>query len=201
MPTAWGPLTDEQLEARRIVGINAETVTHTSANDIPGHYGPQQDDTWDLDRFTQQLKVDFHQNEPYDAVFSLVGVDASIANAFRRILVAEVPTLAIEDVFVFNNTSIIQDEVLAHRLGLIPLTGGEEGLQWMRWFRKPPPKDDYAAQATFEEEGHDPSESVPSDYNTVVMTLDVECRWATTELDGRDGKALAKAGSTDPEER
>ncbi|OQN97731.1 hypothetical protein B0A48_16052 [Cryoendolithus antarcticus] len=201
MPTAWGPLTDEQLEERRIVGINAETVTHTSANDIPGHYGPQQDDTWDLDRFTEQLKVDFYQNEPYDAVFSLVGVDASIANAFRRILVAEVPTLAIEDVFVFNNTSIIQDEVLAHRLGLIPLTGGEEGLQWMRWFRKPPPKDDYAAQATFEEEGHDPSESVPSDYNTVVMTLDVECRWATTELDGRDGKALAKAGSTDPEER
>lgn len=29
--------------------------------------------------------------------------------------------MAIEKVFIFNNTSFIQDEVLAHRLGLIPL--------------------------------------------------------------------------------
>ena len=33
----------------------------------------------------------------------------------------QVPTMAIEKVFIFNNTSIIQDEVLAHRLGLIPI--------------------------------------------------------------------------------
>jgi len=29
--------------------------------------------------------------------------------------------MAIEKVFVYNNTSLLQDEVLAHRLGLIPL--------------------------------------------------------------------------------
>lgn len=29
--------------------------------------------------------------------------------------------MAIEKVYMYNNTSIIQDEVLAHRLGLIPL--------------------------------------------------------------------------------
>lgn len=29
--------------------------------------------------------------------------------------------MAVEKVFVYNNTSIIQDEVLAHRLGLIPI--------------------------------------------------------------------------------
>ena len=51
----------------------------------------------------------------------MIGIDASIANSFRRILLAEVPTMAIEKVHVYNNTSVIQDEVLAHRLGLIPL--------------------------------------------------------------------------------
>ncbi|MEQ2178394.1 hypothetical protein GOODEAATRI_013650 [Goodea atripinnis] len=53
--------------------------------------------------------------------FDMVGIDAAIANAFRRILLAEVPTMAIEKVFIYNNTSIVQDEVLAHRLGLIPI--------------------------------------------------------------------------------
>jgi DNA-directed RNA polymerase I and III subunit RPAC1 len=40
--------------------------------------------------------------------FDLIGVDPSIANALRRILIAEVPTIAIEHVFIVNNTSIIQ---------------------------------------------------------------------------------------------
>lgn len=29
--------------------------------------------------------------------------------------------MAIENVFIANNTSVIQDEVLAHRLGLVPI--------------------------------------------------------------------------------
>lgn len=56
-----------------------------------------------------------------EVVFEMVGVDAPIANALRRILLAEVPTVAIEHVYISRNTSILQDEVLAHRLGLVPL--------------------------------------------------------------------------------
>ena len=33
----------------------------------------------------------------------------------------QVPTMAIEKVIIYQNTSIIQDEVLSHRLGLIPI--------------------------------------------------------------------------------
>ena len=54
--------------------------------------------------------------------FLLEGVDTAFANALRRTMMSEVPIMAIEDIFYFDNTSLIPDEVLAHRIGLVPLT-------------------------------------------------------------------------------
>lgn len=67
---------------------------------------------------------------PTSIEFDLVGVDASIANAIRRVLIAEVPSIAIETVHMWNNTSVMQDEVLAHRLGLVPLNLDPRQLDW-----------------------------------------------------------------------
>jgi len=55
------------------------------------------------------------------ARFTLAGASPGFANAFRRAMISEVPTLAIEDVRIYDNTSALFDEMLAHRLGLIPI--------------------------------------------------------------------------------
>jgi len=47
-------------------------------------------------------------------------ISESLANAIRR-SVAEVPTLAIDEVEIFRNDSALYDEVVSHRLGLVPL--------------------------------------------------------------------------------
>ncbi|KAL0229496.1 hypothetical protein GEMRC1_014113 [Eukaryota sp. GEM-RC1] len=75
----------------------------------------------DLERFMNTLKIDIISETEDTLCFDLIGVDVSFANALRRILLSEVSTMAIEHVIIHNNTSVIQDEVLAHRLGLLPL--------------------------------------------------------------------------------
>src|SRR3989344_4817009 len=47
-------------------------------------------------------------------------ISESLANAVRRSL-SEVPTLAIDEVEIFSNDSALYDEMLALRLGLVPL--------------------------------------------------------------------------------
>ncbi len=51
----------------------------------------------------------------------LEGIDRSYANAVRRFCISEVPSMAIDDVVILENSSVLYDEILAHRLGLIPI--------------------------------------------------------------------------------
>ena len=53
--------------------------------------------------------------------FILKDSDHVFANTLRRLMVDEVPTMAVEEVEFQKNNSIAYDEMIAHRLGLVPL--------------------------------------------------------------------------------
>ncbi|KAF1975136.1 DNA-directed RNA polymerases I and III subunit RPAC1 [Bimuria novae-zelandiae CBS 107.79] len=172
-------LSAEELLKRKTLKVGVETVSNQQSTDFPGHW-PGESHEWDLEHFKQNARVEFVKEvSPLDITFSLVGVDTSFANALRRILIAEVPTLAIEDVFIYQNTSIIQDEVLAHRLGLIPLRGNRDAIRWMKWYQKDEDVPD-----------HEPK----NDENCVRLSLNIECKWK------EGGLERAKQGVTDPNE-
>ena len=67
------------------------------------------------------MEIEFASLDDSLARFTLSGASTAFANAFRRAMIGEVPTLAIEDVRIYDNTSALFDEMLAHRIGLIPL--------------------------------------------------------------------------------
>lgn len=98
-------------------------------------------------------RITLHQKSAEKVVFSVTGIDVSVANGLRRIMIAEVPTMAIEMVVMEDNSSCIPDEMLAHRLGLIPIYADPRKFTF--------PKDNHFNDSTEE--------------NTIVFTLDVTC--------------------------
>ena len=72
-------------------------------------------------------KVEILSIAPHAISFILSETDTSMANALRRIMIAEVPTLAIDLVEYSENSSVLNDEYIAHRLGLIPIRFTPEG--------------------------------------------------------------------------
>lgn len=61
------------------------------------------------------------ENHNEKIVLKFTNAPRQYVNAIRRISINEVPTLAIDDVVILENSSVMHDEAVAHRLGLIPL--------------------------------------------------------------------------------
>ncbi|MEM4576649.1 MAG: DNA-directed RNA polymerase subunit D [Candidatus Nezhaarchaeales archaeon] len=73
------------------------------------------------------MELEVLEKKENELRFVIKGVSAAFVNSLRRTAIAEVPTMAIEDVVILTNSSVLFDEIIAHRLGLIPLTTPKEG--------------------------------------------------------------------------
>ena len=52
---------------------------------------------------------------------NIYNLDTCIVNSFRRIVLSDVVGIAFDNIIIQTNTSIINNEILSHRLSLIPL--------------------------------------------------------------------------------
>ena len=71
------------------------------------------------------FEVEFIERDDRDARFLVRGITPALANGIRRAILADVPTLSIDTVRFIENSSVMFDEQLALRLGLVPLTTPE----------------------------------------------------------------------------
>ena len=75
-----------------------------------------------FDDFQQDLSsLDVISKDSQKIAIKLKGIPLQYANALRRVCLNGVPVFAIDTVDIIQNTSVLPDEGLAHRLGLIPL--------------------------------------------------------------------------------
>ena len=72
--------------------------------------------------FIMEIKALERDKKSGRVSFLLVNSNPSFANSLRRTMMDSVPTMAIEDVEFRKNNSVLYDEIIAHRLGLIPLS-------------------------------------------------------------------------------
>lgn len=152
-----------ELQRTRVL-CKADAPTHTEGFQYSGAFAAMGVDTSvSVEKFCNNFKIEINRLTEEDMEFDMIGVDASIANAFRRILIAEVPTMAIEKVFMVDNTSVIADEVLSHRLGLIPLDADPRLFDYI-------------------------SDDVPNERNTIVYKLHVSCEKGSQRLTVKSGQ-------------
>ena len=70
-----------------------------------------------------KMEVRVLENDKEQGKLSFILKDSNhvFANTLRRLMIDDVPTMAIEDIEFSKNNSILYDEIIAHRLGLVPL--------------------------------------------------------------------------------
>jgi DNA-directed RNA polymerase subunit D len=70
----------------------------------------------------QDYDVEFVERGDREARFLVRGITPAFANGVRRAMIADVPTFSIDTLRVVENSSVMFDEQIGLRLGLVPLT-------------------------------------------------------------------------------
>ena len=71
---------------------------------------------------TEDYEVEFVERSEREATFLVRPITPAFANGIRRAMIADVPTFSVDTVRFIENSSVMFDEQLGLRLGLVPLT-------------------------------------------------------------------------------
>ncbi|XP_078439656.1 uncharacterized protein LOC144709880 [Wolffia australiana] len=147
-----------ELQRTRVI-CGSDAPTHPESVQYSGAYASMGiDNSLRIENFCDNFKIKVINLTEDEMEFDMIGVDASLANAFRRILIAEIPTMAFEKVLMVNNTSVIPDDVLSHRIGLLPLDVDPRLFEFLS--------------------GNDS----PNERNTIVFKLHVSCKRSSPRI-------------------
>ena len=68
------------------------------------------------------MVIEILEKNDHKLMFVVDNISLEMVNSFRRIILSEIPVMAVDEVIVLKNDSPLYDEIISHRLGMIPLT-------------------------------------------------------------------------------
>ena len=104
-------------ESANIINNNSKETTNTINSNSKETIISNSTESVDI---INKIKVEIEKTTREVIQLKISKVDISIVNSIRRILIEEIETMCFDIVDIKNNTSTIEDQVLAHRLGQIP---------------------------------------------------------------------------------
>lgn len=141
------------MDFKNKLSLKEFEVSNANSSNLAGNFCGE-NKIFDVKLMSSKLNIKIISLNKFDLEFDLIGYDPAIVNALRRILLSDIPSMAIEKIHMYQNTSIMQDEVLSHRLGLLPLTADPRLFDWP---------------------GHDWSPETGTESNTLEFSLNVRC--------------------------
>lgn len=66
--------------------------------------------------------IEILERSDHNLKFVVDNISIEMANAIRRIIISEIPVMAVDEVIILKNDSPLYDEIIAHRISMIPLT-------------------------------------------------------------------------------
>jgi DNA-directed RNA polymerase I and III subunit RPAC1 len=74
------------------------------------------DPLWIFHSITEGFNIKFLYKTNLTFHIELIGVDSSIVNSLRRIIISEIATISINELYLFNNSSILNVNLIKSRM-------------------------------------------------------------------------------------
>ncbi len=72
------------------------------------------------------MEIEIFKKDDRELKFLVTESSVPLVNALRRIFISEIPSMAVDYLKFYKNNSPVFDEIIAHRVGLIPLNNSSE---------------------------------------------------------------------------
>ena len=98
------------VEEKPRLTLSEFEIYDTSSNNVAGNIHGDAKMKYDIKQMSSKLQIKVVSLDKLDMTFDLIGFDPAIVNALRRILLSDVPSMAIEKVHMWQGHSRVEDK-------------------------------------------------------------------------------------------
>ena len=104
-----------KVEEKPRLTLSEFEVYDTSSNNVSGNIFGNINNKYDVKKMSSKLSIKLISLNNMDMTFDLIGFDPAIVNALRRILLSDVPSMAIEKVHMWQVNNDVSPQSMSNQ--------------------------------------------------------------------------------------